>query len=147
MDVIFNLAEKFVKPFISINAQKENRELVQLSVEIDQLVNNMTIIGCQNERQIVVPFYQIIRFYTQDKHVVCETVAGTYQVRQRMYELREQLSESTFIAVSNAEIVNKTAIKSFSLTNSGSYQIHLTTGATTYTSRRYVHHIKETFLK
>ena len=31
MDVIFNLAEKFVKPFISINAQKENRELVQLS--------------------------------------------------------------------------------------------------------------------
>lgn len=147
MDVLFNLAQKFVTPSISINAQKESRELIQLSIEIDRLVNKMTIVGYQDNRQIVVPFYRIIRFYTQDKHVVCETTAGTYRVRQRMYELRTRLSEATFISVSNAEIINKSAIESFSLTGSGSYQINLTTGASTYTSRRYVKQIKEAFSK
>lgn len=147
MDIMFNLAKKFVTPSISINAQKESRELIQLSVEIDRLVNKMTVIGYQDNRRIVVPFYRIIRFYTQGKHVVCETTTGTYRVRQRMYELRTQLSDSMFISVSNAEIVNKSAIQSFSLTNSGSYQINLTTGASTYTSRRYVKQIKEAFLK
>lgn len=147
MQVFFNIAKKFATPSISINTQKESQELVHLSVEIDRLVNKMTIIGYQDNRQIVVPFYRIIRFYTKDKHVVCETITGTYRVRQRMYELRTQLSKSTFISVSNAEIVNRSAIQSFSLTSSGSYQINLTTGDSTYTSRRYVREIKEAFLK
>ncbi|MTV82258.1 LytTR family DNA-binding domain-containing protein [Secundilactobacillus folii] len=147
MNVIFNLAEKFAKPFISINAQKESRELVALSVAIDRVVNQLTIIGYADGKQTVIPFYQITRFYTQGKHVVCETGDGAYKIHERMYELRERLAGTDLIPVSNAEIVNKTVIKSFQLTKSGSYQINLTNGDTTFSSRRFVKYIREAFLK
>lgn len=147
MNILFNIAQRFAEPIITINAQEKTPDLLTLAISIDRLVNQTTLIGYHQEQRIVVPLYKVIRFYTQSKGVMCETADGVYRMRERLYELRDRLSESSFIAISNSEIVSKTAIESFSLTKQGSYQVHLVTGDTTYTSRRYVKHIREAFLK
>lgn len=147
MKVIFNLAEKFAQPFISINAQRQDEDLITLSIAIDRLVNRMTIIGNDGNEQTVIPLYKVIRFYTRDKSVVCETSERVFRITERLYELREQLSDFDFIAISNSEIVNQTAIASFSLSKTGQYHINLTTGAVAYPSRRYLKQIKEAILK
>lgn len=147
MEIIFQLAEKFVKPFISINAQNASPDLIQLSVALDRVVNQLTFIGYGADEQVVVPFYQVIRLYTEQHRVVCETSNGIYQIHARMYELRDQVRDTDLLPVSNAEIVNQSLIKSFALTKSGSFVIHLTNGETVYSSRRYVKTIKEALLK
>lgn len=147
MNILFNIAQRFTEPMITINASEKTPDLVTLAVSIDRLVNQTTLIGYQQEQRIVVLLYRVIRFYTQSKVVMCETVDGVYRMRERLYELRDRLSGVSFIAISSSEIVSKTAIESFSLTKQGSYQIHLITGDATYTSRRYMKNIREAFLK
>lgn len=147
MKVTFHLAEKFVDPFISINAQRESPSLLKLSVAIDRLVNQTTIVGYVENHETTIPLYRILRFYTQDKHVVCETLEGQYQVHRRLYQIRELVEQQDFIAISNAEIINRTAIESFSLTRGGSYSINLTNDTIVYPSRRYLKRIKEALLK
>ena len=147
MNILFNIAQRFTEPMITINASEKTPDLVTLAVSIDRLVNQTTLIGYQQEQRIVVPLYRVIRFYTQSKVVMCETADGVYRMRERLYELRDRLSGVSFIAISSSEIVSKMAIESFSLTKQGSYQIHLITGDATYTSRRYMKNIREAFLK
>ena len=48
----------------------------------------------------------VLRFYAEDKGVLCQTEQGTFTVRQRLYELEQALPGTRFVRVSNSEIVN-----------------------------------------
>ena len=61
--------------------------------------------------------------------------------------MKEILPPKLFIQLSNSEIVNVTQIKAFSLSSTGSYQVDLSNGRRTYTSRRYAQIIRKELLK
>ena len=103
--------------------------------------------GYQNEKRKVIPLYQIISVHTESKKVLCETKNGTYYIQKRIYEMKEILPQKLFIQLSNSEIVNVTQIKAFSLSSTGSYQVDLSNGRRTYTSRRYAQIIRKELLK
>jgi len=86
----------------------------------------------------------ILRFYGEDKEVRAQTLNGeTYTVRSRLYELEERLPRRRFIRVSHSEIVNWKRVRALDLSLSGTIQVTLEGGVTTYVSRRYVKKIKE----
>ncbi|ANZ60682.1 hypothetical protein AYR62_13855 [Secundilactobacillus paracollinoides] len=147
MNVVFNIAEQILRPFITINAAKETPDLVHLAKTIDQLANHLTITGTQDKRQRPLSVYQISRFYTEDKHVVCETDDGVYRISERLYELKELLPEGLFVQVSSSELVAVASIRDFELTPTGSYQVNLTTGERTFASRRCMRQLREGLLK
>ncbi|MDF7638088.1 LytTR family DNA-binding domain-containing protein [Lactobacillus sp. ESL0791] len=147
MIVNFNLSEKFKIPFISINAAKKTPSLEKMASSIKQMVNNQQIKAYRNGREKIIPLYQVSRFYTQDKYVVCEVQGEIYRVHKRIYELSKNLPAKNFVQISSAELVNMAEIANLALTKTGIYQVNLTNGETTYTSRRYVKKIREAFLK
>lgn len=148
MIVKFDLANKFKKTFITINTDKKTVELENLRKNIQYLVNDWQIQGYQSNNRRMIPIYQIIRFYTESKNVVCETTdQEIYRVHQRIYELNRILPKDSFIQASSSELVNINSIYDLSLTKTGTYQINLTNGKSTYTSRRYMKELRKKFLK
>lgn len=61
--------------------------------------------------------------------------------------MKELLPQKLFIQLSNSEIVNIAQIKEFSLSPAGSYQVDLSNGRKTYTSKRYAQRIRKELLK
>ena len=84
----------------------------------------------------------VLRFYAEDKGVLCQTGTGTFTVRQRLYELEEALAGTRFVRVSNSEIVNLDRVTGLDLTLAGTIKMTLEDGTVCWVSRRYVKKIK-----
>ena len=133
---------------LTINAPAETPELQHLATNISQLTNSQLIAGISpRETRELVPVDQIIRIHTDAKHVVMETKATSYTLTQRIYQLKQLLPSDLFLQLSSGELVNRQHIRHFSLTPSGLYQVLLSTGATTFVSRRCMQQIRKEFLK
>ncbi|POH21695.1 LytTR family DNA-binding domain-containing protein [Fructilactobacillus sanfranciscensis] len=144
MKVKFSIAKQFIEPFIQINAAQKSTELQQLAESIQKLTQEWLITGYQNRQQFVLSLPQIVRFYTENGAVICETDnQHHYRIKERIYFLHNQLPKEMFLQISSAEIVNINKIDYFSLSKAGRYQINLTNGTLTYASRRFVKTIKE----
>jgi DNA-binding LytR/AlgR family response regulator len=85
----------------------------------------------------------VLRFYAEDKGVFCQTAQGVYTVRQRLYELEEELAGTKFVRVSNSEIVNLDRVAALDLTLAGTIKMTLEGGTVCWVSRRYVKKIKQ----
>ena len=85
----------------------------------------------------------VLRFYAEDKGVFCQTAQGVYTVRQRLYELEEELAGTKFVRVSNSEIVNLDRVAALDLTLAGTIKMTLEGGTVCWVSRRYVKKIRQ----
>ena len=85
----------------------------------------------------------VLRVFSEDKGVFCQTDQGVYTVRQRLYELEEELQGTRFVRVSNSEIVNLDRVTALDLTLSGTIKMTLAGGTVCWVSRRYVKKIKQ----
>ncbi len=84
----------------------------------------------------------VLRFFAEDKGVLCQTGTGVFTVRQRLYELEEALAGTKFVRVSNSEIVNLDRVAGLDLTLAGTIKMTLEGGTVCWVSRRYVKKIK-----
>ena len=85
----------------------------------------------------------VLRFYAEDKGVLCQPGKGTFTVRARLYELEEELAGTRFVRVSNSEIVNLDRVTALDLTLTGTIKMTLEGGTVCWVSRRYVKKIKQ----
>ena len=85
----------------------------------------------------------VLRFYAEDKGVSCQTGKGVFSVRQRLYELEEELADTRFVRVSNSEIVNLDRVAGLDLTLAGTIKMTLEGGTVCWVSRRYVKKIRQ----
>ena len=85
----------------------------------------------------------VLRFFAEDKGVFCQTAKGIFTVRQRLYELEEELAGTRFVRVSNSEIVNLDRVAALDLTLAGTIKMTLEGGTVCWVSRRYVKKIKQ----
>ena len=67
MLIRFNISKSFSSPFISINTQQKNDDLLFMATAIDKIVNQEAVTGYQNEKRKVIPLYQIISVHTESK--------------------------------------------------------------------------------
>ena len=74
--------------------------------------------------------------------VLAETSSQTYSIDLRLYQVLEILP-TTFIQISQSEIVNIDSISHLKLTPNGLVEIFLKNESFTYSSRRYLKTIKE----
>ena len=95
------------------------------------------------EGQALLLLGDILRFFADGKGVSCQTAGGVYAVRQRLYELEEELEDARFVRVSNSEIVNLNKVSALDLSLTGTIKLTLEGAAAVYVSRRYVRKIKQ----
>lgn len=143
MQVTLAISKTIKQLFITIHGPEETPEIHQLKQSIEQLTSQLFINGFQDHQLVKLPTLSITRFYTANKQIYCETPQGTFLVHERLYELMSMLSDQLFLRISSSEIIRIACIKSFELTKWGTFQVNLTTGGTTYASRRYSQQIRK----
>ncbi len=117
--------------------------------EINGLINMLSskapevIAGFYNDLAEILPPADIIRIYASGGKTLAVVGRKEYILRQRLYELEEQLNRHGFVRISNSEIINLKKVRSFDLSLSGTISVAMSDGAVTYVSRRYVSRIKQ----
>lgn len=130
------------EPVIVLRAPMPTEEVEQLArlLRAQDAPRPFTVYA---EREAVrVSRSMVLRFYAEDKGVFCQTAQGVYTVRQRLYELEEELAGTRFVRVSNSEIVNLDRVTALDLTLTGTIKMTLEGGTVCWVSRRYVKRIK-----
>ena len=75
--------------------------------------------------------------------VFAVTAKGEYSLRMRLYEAEERFRGSSFVRISNSEMINLKTVRSFDLSLAGTICVSLKNWEKAYVSRRYVSRIKE----
>lgn len=138
---------------IEIDEQQKEPKIViytnKLTPEIQELVDNLSqekpkiLTGMQNGILEILNPKEIIRAYSATQKVYVVTETGEYTVKLRLYELEQWLDSTTFIRISNSEIINLKKVKGFNLNLVGTICVEFFNGDKTYVSRRYVSKIKK----
>lgn len=98
----------------------------------------------REEEQFLLDASQIVYLETADSRVNVHTAAETYESRQKLYELMEQLGSQSFVQVNKSTIVNLNFVKSIQAEFSGNYLIKLKNRKEKLTlSRKYFREFKE----
>ena len=101
------------------------------------------IAGFKDDTVEVLEPSEICRIYAASGKVLAETDRGEYALRLRLYEAEQRLDGSSFVRISNSDIINLKKVKSFDLSLAGTIRITLSNGTVTYVSRRSVSKIKQ----
>lgn len=142
MQIEFKRDPNQLEPKLTITAAGLTDEVTELlrRLEHGQLG---AITAFRDERALLVRPEDVLRFFAEDKSVWVQTAAEVYTVRERLYELEEQLDPRTFVRISHSEIVNLHKVTDLDLTLTGTIKMALEGGTACYVSRRYVKRIKQ----
>lgn len=133
-----NIKETIIKVFAE--SMNNDVKLVQSILESSS-VNR--IVGLKNEEILLLEPDDIIRFFTNDKKVFAQTMRDEYLVRLRMYDLEERFRSTTFIRISQGELINLDYVKRLDLNYKGTIALEFKTGDISYVSRRSLENFKK----
>lgn len=138
---------------IKIDEQCREPKIVVVTNEVTEEVNEivkslsghsaMPIVGFQENCAEILEQKDIYRVFASTGKVIAQTDSGEYALRLRLYEAEERLNQSSFVRISNSEIINLKKVRGFDLSFTGTIRVTLTNGTVTYASRRYVTKIKQ----
>lgn len=101
------------------------------------------IIGKDGEMQHILKPQDIHYFHTEAETVVAVTSAGSFKLKEKLYELEEMLPSSKFVRLSKSVIANLHELSRFEPSFNGTLCVHFKSGAKEYVTRHYVKNIKE----
>lgn len=130
-------AEPKVIVLTSAMTEEVNRLVKKLSEDFPKM-----LVGIRNDRCELLEQTEIIRIYAASGKVYAVTAKGEYVLRRRLYELEEQLAGSSFVRISNSEMINLKKVEHFDLSFTGTIYVKLSNQTSAYVSRRYVSKIK-----
>ena len=135
---------------------KENEVIIRTNHRtelIDQIVETIErcarkkypqITAISGEKTVMINQQEIVRVYTENRHVVISTDTKNYDSRLNLKKLEEKLNSTSFVRISRFEIINLSRVSGFDFSMEGTVQVHFDNGRFTWVSRRYVHIIQQT---
>ncbi|SFM39837.1 LytTR family DNA-binding domain-containing protein [Salibacterium qingdaonense] len=142
-----------MKIHVEIDEELEKKEvLIRSNVwdeEVERLLSRLKeeertyFAGMDGEKRHIFQPQDIIYLYTADKIVMAKTKEGTFQMKERLYELEEKLPPGRFVRLSKSVVANLDELKQFEASFHGSLCVYFRTGDKAYVSRKYVNRIKE----
>lgn len=127
---------------VLIKAKETSMEVQELIQRIQNINCDNKIVVSKNEKIYILNFEEIDSIYSNQGRVCINKNNEEYLTKSRLYELEEQLSNN-FIRISNSEIINFDKVENLDLSITGTIQLKLKSGYTTYVSRRNIKKIKE----
>ena len=131
------------EPVVVLSVPNPTEEVERLAQRLRGESVSQSFTVYQEREAVRVSRSMVLRFYAEDKGVSCQTGKGTFAIRQRLYELEEELAGTRFVRVSNSEIVNLDRVTGLDLTLAGTIKMTLEGGTVCWVSRRYVKKIKQ----
>ena len=142
MKVELQIKETYEEEKLIVQAPKSTEKVQKVIEFAENLDRKEKIKGKIDGQVYLVEIGKIQRFYIENRKVLAETSSQTYSIDLRLYQVLEILP-TTFIQISQSEIVNINSISHLKLTPNGLVEIFLKNERFTYSSRRYLKTIKE----
>lgn len=106
--------------------------------------NTGKILLYKQEEQCILNADEIVFLEVQDSRVYAYTKLDTYETRQKLYEVKEQLPSRSFVQINKSVIVNINCVKSIQAEFSGNYRLKLKNRKEVLTiSRKYFKEFKD----
>ena len=99
----------------------------ELTTEINELIETLEsneplkIIGTIDDRKFLLNKQEIESFYSEENKTYARIRENKYKISYKLYELEQLLTGTTFVRISNSEIVNFDNVDSFSYKDSTIY--------------------------
>ena len=142
MKVRLDIDQQYAEEQIIIEAPSLSPRVQKVQDFVQSLDQKETLKGKFQDQLYLIEVGTIQRVYIENRKVLAETDIRTYTLDIRLYQAVEILPTS-FIQISQSEIVNIDAISHLKLTSNGLIEIYLKNDSFTYSSRRYLKTIKE----
>ena len=142
MEIEVRIDENLDDDKIIIVTKSNNKKIEN----IIKLMRKTEIVGYKENEKYILELSEIESFYTEDNKVMARTKEDTYTIKKRIYEIEEELQNSSFVRISNSEVVNTNCISKLEYKR-GTICLHFKSNNATYVSRRYIKKVKEFILK
>ena len=142
MQVEIRIDSTVREPTVIVVTDRMTDEVNEIVRKISETEPTM-LAGFREDTVTVLDPEEIYRIYAANGKVFAVTAKAEYSLRMRLYEVEERFRGSSFVRISNSEIINLKAVRSFDLSLAGTIRVALKNGEAAYVSRRYVARIKE----
>lgn len=142
MKVEIVIDEQCTETTVKIIAKQYNQELDEIKANLLERGTDK-LIGFLDKEVCLLDCNKILRFYTEDSKVYCDTSKEKYQLRLKIHELENKLPAKKFIKISRAEIVNLDYVARLDLSFTGTIALEMKDQKISYVARRYLSKFKE----
>ena len=128
---------------VIIRGDVASEEVISL-LQLLKKRNTGKIILYKEEEQYIVSTDEIVFVEVCENKVYAYTKMDNYEVKQKLYEVKEQLKAQSFAQINKSVIVNINCVKSIQAEFSGNYRLKLKNRKETLTiSRKYFKEFKD----
>ena len=128
---------------VIIRGDVTSEEVVSL-LQLLKKRNSGKLILYKEEEQYIVDADEIVFIEVSDNKVCAYTRQDTYEVKQKLYEIKELLGSKSFAQINKSVIVNINCVKSIQAEFSGNYRLKLKNRKESLTiSRKYFKEFRE----
>ncbi|MCM3713396.1 LytTR family DNA-binding domain-containing protein [Halalkalibacter oceani] len=142
MKVHLDINDSYQETVITIQCKEADQMILDLLHDIKRREAPF-IVGQQGEMQHLLKPESIHLFRVQHESVHAITAEGAFKVKEKLYELEEQLPSGKFVRLSKSVIANLYELSHFEASFHGTLRVYFHSGETEYVSRHYVNGIKE----
>ena len=121
---------------VIIECRKADEEVMKLKSHIELVENKLQ--ARLDDKTFLINPADVLYFESVDDHTFLYTADNVYEIKHRLYELENSLSDRDFIRISKSQIVNINSIKSLAPELNRSITATLTNNEILTVSRRYV---------
>jgi len=121
---------------VIIECRKADEEVMKLKSHIELFENKLQ--ARLDDKTFLINPADVLYFESVDDHTFLYTADNVYEIKHRLYELENSLSDRDFIRISKSQIVNINSIKSLAPELNRSITATLTNNEILTVSRRYV---------
>ena len=128
---------------VIIRGDVTSEEVVSL-LQLLKKRNSGKLILYKEEEQYIMDADEIVYVEVSDNKVYAYTKQGTYEAKQKLYEIKELLGGRSFAQINKSVIVNINCVKSIQAEFSGNYRCKLKNRKESLTiSRKYFKEFKD----
>lgn len=142
MEVEIKLDPNCTQPKVIIYTNEITQEINELAKSLSG-IEYSSLAGYKRGEILLIRPDEIIRIYSQGQKILAQLDKDTVQLKYRLYELENRLAGTSFMRISNSEIVNFKKVVSLDMSMSGTISLKYKSGEKSFVSRRYIEKIKK----
>ena len=130
---------------VVVYAQEKNNlvnQIEELVLSNELIIDGVNINGYLESDIVPLKIFDIVSFYCDDNKTFARVSNKSYQIKFRLYQIEEKLSNS-FIRINKSRIINKNFIEKFDISWNGTIMVKMKNGDFDYVSRRLLKTVKE----
>jgi DNA-binding LytR/AlgR family response regulator len=130
---------------VVITASEKDQQVLSLMHRLHDPMSEKITAYDPSGSAVTIHEKDIISISVDNKKLKIVTETGLFELTKRLKDIEKILHPTLFLRISRYEIINIDKVKRFDFPISGTLQIEMVNGMTTWASRRFISEIKNRF--